>query len=342
MRAVAALVLVIAVAGCRGAGGDHHAASLPPGSIALPRLPAQGLLDESRKGVTLRDLHGRRLVWLPRFALYPPGAAIDARAARFLSARPPIPLLHGPHGWYRLDVARHALLPVRGGRLPLAGDSAVVLQGARAFAVERRGGVVLRGSEATFRILSSRLVQTETVLLDVVTGRRWNLPRGCLAAGFDRATLLLACGVAHGAEGAAPLRLERLTPGSDARPISQPLAQLVPEAAWVSPDRAWVAMEGFTGCAASYAYVAPSKGGTARLVYGRSATNPFLSNYSTLLGWSADGRVVVDIVPPYCDTPYGPQHPPRGVYLVDPRTLARTFVTRAAVAMWNPAAQHLP
>ena len=76
-------------------------------------------------------------------------------------------------------------------------------------------------------------------------------------------------------------------------------------------------------------------GGTARLVYGRSPTNPFDANFSELLGWSADGRMVVVFTAPYCDEPYGPQHPPRGVYLVDPRTLARTYVTRSAEAMWS-------
>jgi hypothetical protein len=207
-----------------------------------------------------------------------------------------------------------------------------------AFAVERNGRLVLRGSALnTFRILSSRLVQSGTTLLDVATEKKWTLPPGCLTAGFDEATLVLACGVAHGAEGMAPLRLKKMVPGSAARPIAPALAELVPEAASLSPDAAWVAVEGDTGCAASFVYLAPVQGGVARIVYGRSTTDPFTSNYSQLLGWTADGRLVVFIVPPHCDTPFGPQHPPRGVYLVDPRTLARTFVTRRAIAMWNPA-----
>ena len=52
---------------------------------------------------------------------------------------------------------------------------------------------------------------------------------------------------------------------------------------------------------------------------------------STLLGWSADGRVVVQLVWGYCERPTK-----AGVYLVDPRTLRRTYVAREAWAMWNP------
>jgi hypothetical protein len=306
--------------------------------MPLPTLPAQGLIEETRRGVALRDMRGRRVAWLPRFAVYPSGtAAMASVASHFLSARLRGPLLHGPKGWYRLDVPGHALLPLTGGRLPLAGGSAVIARPDDSFLVERDGRMVLRGAVPGFRILSPRLVQTATVLLNVETGRRWRLPRGCLAAGFRGKILLLACGVAHGAEAAARLRLERIAPGSGLRPITSALAQLIPEAALLSPDRAWLAVEGDNGCAASYVYVAPAGGGVARIVYGRSATEPFASNFSRLLGWSADGRLVVELMPPHCDTPYGPQHPPRGVYLVDPRTLARTLVARRAVAMWDPA-----
>jgi hypothetical protein len=333
------LLLAVVLTGCRGDSGSGHVHLLPPGSLLLPTLPAQGLVDESRGGVALRDMRGRRLAWLPGFAVYPSGAAVQASAAYgFLGARLRPPLLHGPNGWYRLDAPRHALLPVADGRLSLAGGATAVARHDLRFAVERNGRVVLRGSATnTFRILSSRLTQSGTTLLDVATGKNWQLPPGCLTAGFDGATLILACGIAHGAEGMAPLRLKRMVPGSVARPIAPALAKLVPEAASMSPDGAWVAVEGVTGCSASYVYLAPVRGGAARIVFGRSTTEPFAANYSNLLGWTADGRLVVLFMPPHCDTPYGPQHPPRGVYLVDTRTLARTFVTRTAVAMWNPA-----
>ncbi|MFL5954985.1 MAG: hypothetical protein ACJ76I_12860 [Gaiellaceae bacterium] len=325
-------MLVAALAGC---GGGR----LPRGSVSLPPLPAQGLIDESRGGVALRDMHGRRLAWLRRFAVSPSGTSVGSAAAYgYVSAQSRAPLLHGPQGSYRLDVARHALVPFEGAGLQLADDTRVVAPPGYTLAVERKGRVVLRGSWRTFRILSPRLVQSGTTLLDVRTQRTWKLPSGCLTGGFHAGTLILACGIAHAAEGAAPLRLERLAPGSAARPTAPPLAELIPETVALSPDRRWVAVEGDTGCAASYVYVAPTRGGPARLVYGRSVTNPFAANFSSLLGWSADGRLVVRFEPQHCDAePYGPQHPPHGVYLVDPRTLARTFVTRAAVAMWNPA-----
>jgi hypothetical protein len=336
----AALLVVAVLAGCGGDGGSRPASVLPPGSVLLPRLPAQGLIDDSRRGVALRDLRGRRLAWLRGFAPYPSGAAAQASPASwFQGARLREPLLYGPKGWYQLDAGRHALLPVKGARLPLAGGAAVLARPNLRFAVERNGRVVLRALSPTFWILSSQLVQSGTTLLDVGTGRRWRLPRNCLTAGFHGETLILACSVAHGAEAVTRLRLERMVPGRPARPMTTKLAELIPEAASLSPDGAWVAVEGFTGCAASYVYVAPVAGGAARVVYGRSATDPFAANYSSLLGWSADGRLVVYLEPQHCDTPYGPQHPPHGVYLIDPRTLARTFVTRSASAMWNSAAR---
>jgi hypothetical protein len=94
-----------------------------------------------------------------------------------------------------------------------------------------------------------------------------------------------------------------MPPGGTAHPMTQPLAQLIPEAASLSPNGAWVAVGGDTGCEASYVYVAPATGGAPRVVFGRSATDPFAANYSTLLGWSADGRIVVRFTPQHCDTP---------------------------------------
>jgi len=333
MRRATVAVLVMALAGCR----STHAHPPQSGAIVLRPLPAQGLIEERRGGVALRDLRGRRLVWLPRFALSPRSIAAQTSASYELSVLLPQPLLHGPHGWYRLDAARHTLLPIRGRRVTLAGGATLVRRHGLVFAVERRGRVVLRGSVPTFTILSRRLVQAGRTLLDLETGKRRKLPPGCLFAGFRGRSLILGCGVAHGAEGVAPLVLERMVPGGAARPITPHLAQLVPQAASLSPDRRWVAVEGATGCAGRWVYVAPARGGAARVVYGRSATNPYGANFSELLGWSANGRLVVQFVPPYCDGPEGPQHPPRGVYLVDPRTLARTLVTtRTTVAMWNP------
>jgi hypothetical protein len=339
--AAAALLLAVGLAGC-GGGGRSHAQGLPPGAVLLPKLPAQGLIDEERRGIALRDLRGRRLAWLPRFAVYPRwGALTPGATSAFLFARVRPPLLHGPHGWYRLDVGRHVLLPVRGGRLPLAGGATAIASGGQSprFAVVRGGRTILRGGGDTFRILSRRLVQAGTTLVDVETGRRWTLPPGCLPAGRVRATWILACGVFHAAEAVSRLVLERLEPKGGIRRLAPPLAQLGPEEAWLSPDKRWVAAEGFTGCAASYVYIAPTSGGGARLVYGHSLTNPFRSNYSSLLGWTAQGRLVVLLMPPYCDTPVsGP--PPHGVYLIDPRTLTRTFIASSAVAMWNPAPEH--
>lgn len=332
VRWALAVVFLFALAGC----GSTHS-RLPAIPIVLRTLPAQGLIVEKHGRVVLLDLHGRRLASLPGYALHPIRESVGFE---FLRSRPYTPLLHGPHGWYRLDVPRHALLPVEGGRLPLASGASVVAsrlteQHVPLFKVEKRGRVVLRGSAPTFGVLSPRLVQAGKTLLDVTSGHRWRLPPGCLAAGFRRKALDLACGVAQGAKAMARLALVRLDPHGVAHPLAPALALLIPDAALLSPNGRWLAVEGGMGCAASYVYIVPSAGGRVRIVYGKSLRNPFASNYSTLLGWSIDGRLVVQITPPYCDEPYGPQHPPNGVYLVDPRTLARTHVTRTADAMWS-------
>src|SRR5437588_3255583 len=151
LAAATALVLVVGLAGCNGGSGSRQLRASPSASISLPKLPAQGLIDEEKRGLALRDLRGRRLAWLPGFAVYPPGAPNHPSAAwAFLLARLRPPLLHGPRGWYRLDAARHALLPVDGGRLPLAGGATVVARGgqsvAATFAVRRGGRTTLRGS----------------------------------------------------------------------------------------------------------------------------------------------------------------------------------------------------
>jgi len=53
--------------------------------------------------------------------------------------------------------------------------------------------------------------------------------------------------------------------------------------------------------------------------------------FSTFIGWTADGRLVAHIQwGANCD------HPTKqGVYLIDPRTLKRTYEARGAWAMWN-------
>lgn len=333
MRRAALVVGLLALTGCRS---SHTHAHLPAGAIALPPLPARGLVDEERRGIALRDLHGRRLVWLRGFAVYPRSESAQDSLTDLLGVRLPQRLLHGPHGWYRLDAARHALVPVRRGRFALAGGASAVARSADDFRVERGGRVLLRGSvETGFAVVSEQLVQSGTTLLDLGTRRRRKLPPNCRPAGFRGPALFLACGMGPGAAGTSRLVVERLGPDGVARRITQPVAQLVAQTAALSPDGSWVAVEGDTGCAGHWVYVAPTRGGTARIVYGRSATDPYDANFSQLLGWSADGRLVVVFTPPYCDAPYGPQHPPDGVYLVDPRTLARTFVTRNAEAMWS-------
>jgi hypothetical protein len=79
-----------------------------------------------------------------------------------------------------------------------------------------------------------------------------------------------------------------------------------------------------------YLYVGPTDGSRpARPASGDEGTGP--RPYSTFLGWSVDGRVVAKIT-----WARDCEHALReGVYLLDPRTLKRTYVTRWAWTMWN-------
>lgn len=345
----AGLLLVAALAGCDGGGGGRHAPTFPPGSVSLPRLPAQGLVVPRGDGVVLVGLDGRVVRRLPRFAFYPAGNTTHDDVMHGLDWGGPLEqprLVTASDRYYRLDASRHALIPVPAPRVPLVAGAELVARsqfGAgkvvfRGLSVVRDGHVLVR-RDLDVTIVAGVLVQSRGRLLEVRTGRSWRLPRRCIAAGVRRDAAYAFCATGPpyhykggGFEPYPYTWLERVTHDGGAARVAEfsrdgPFARIT---AALSPDGHFVTDQGEPTCGGGYLYVGATNGSqVARLVSGdvRTGSRP----NSTFLGWARDGRVVAHIQ-------WGDdcEHPLKeGVYLVDPGTLKRTYVTRSAWAMWN-------
>ena len=344
----AALLLVATLAGCDG-GGSGHARTLPPGSVSLPRLPEQGLVAPRGDGVALLGLDGRILRRLPRFAFYPSGNTTHDDVMHGLDWGGPLEqprLVTASDRYYRLDASRHALIPVPSPRMPLAAAAELVAHSrADAGEVVFRGLSVVRGGHVLMRrvlyatVVAGVFVQSRRRLLDVRTGTWWALPPRCIGAGVRGHVAYAFCATGPpyhykggGVEPYPYTWLERVTHDGRARKVAEfsrdgPFARIT---AALSPDGRFVTDQGEPTCGGGYLYVGGTDGSpAARLVSGdvRTGSRP----NSTFVGWAADGRVVAHIQ-------WGDdcEHPRKeGVYLVDPHTLKRSYVTRSAWAMWN-------
>ena len=348
--AAAALLLVAVLAGCGGAGGSRDARTLPPGSVSLPGLPAQGLVVPRGHGVVLVGLDGRFVARLPRFASYPSGDTTHDEVMHDLDWAGQLEqprLVTAGDRYYRLDASRHALIPVPGPRVPLAGgadlvghghveaDGSIVFRGLSVV----RGGHVLVRRDVNATVVAGMFVQSRGRLLDLRTGTSWALPPRCIGAGVrgDAAYAFCATGppYRYGRGGVDPYPhtwLERVTDLHGAAKVAEfqragPFARIT---AALSPNGRFVAEQGEPACGGGFLFVGPTDGSlNARLVSGDEWTSR--SPFSTFIGWSADGRVVAHIQwGENCEQPSK-----EGVYLVDPRTLKRTLVTRDAGWMWN-------
>jgi hypothetical protein len=343
-RAAATLLLAGALVGCNGAGGKRHAVTLQPRPVALPGLPAQGLVVPRSRGVALVGLDGRVVARLPHFEAYPSG---DTRRDELMHDLDWAGLLEQPRlvmasdRYYRIDASRHALIPVSRPRVPLPGDAELVGGGDvgnfRGLSVTR-GGHVLIPRDLRLVVVAGALVQSRGRLLDLRTGRSWRLPPHCIGAGAhgDAAYALCATGPpVHYAGGVEPYPhtwLERITRRRGATKVVElsrdgPFQRLT---AALSPNGRFVAEQTEETCGSGYLYVAATDGALGgRLVSGQRWTGARPN--STFVGWSADGRVVAQIRwGADCERPKK-----QGIYLVDPRTLKRTDVVRDASAMWN-------
>jgi hypothetical protein len=350
MRVAAAVVVVVAaLAGCGGPGGSRHVATLPAGSVSLPRLPAQGLVVPIRDGVALVGLDGRVAARLRRFTLDEGSGTKHDDVMHGLDWAGQLEqprLVSGRDRYYRLDASRHALIPVPGPRVPIVAGTELVAHSGREADGEIffRGLSVVRGRRTLVRrdvaatVVAGRFVQSRGRLIDARTGASWALPPRCIGAGArgDVAYAFCATGPParmHGGADPYPnMWLERVTRRGRATRVAQfsrdgPFPRVT---AALSPNGRFVSDQGEQTCGGGFLFVGPTDGSReARLVSdGASTSRP---PYSSFVGWSADGRVVARME-------WGDdcEHTSKeGVYLVDPRTLKRTYVTRNGWVMWN-------
>jgi hypothetical protein len=250
--------------------------------------------------------------------------------------------------YYRIDAARHALIPVPGPRVPIVAGADLVAHShtdAEGENVFEGLSVVVRGSRALVRrdlnatVVAGLFVQSRGRLLDLRTGASWRLPPRCTGAGRHGGVAFAFCATGppdrygRGLVDPYPhMWLERVTHRGRAVKVRQfsrfgPFPRVT---ASLSPNGRFVADQGEPTCGGGFLFVGPTDGSRADgLVSGDEWRRR--SPFSTFVGWSADRRVVVHMQwGPDCERPLR-----EGVYLVDPRTLKRTYVARDAWAMWN-------
>jgi hypothetical protein len=337
VRLGAVALLLAGVLAGSGAGGNHRAAGLPPGSLSLPGLPAQGLVVPRRRGVALVGLDGRVVARLPRFEPYPGSDTTRDELMHDLDWAGQLeqPRLVGPRDrYYRIDASRHALIPVPTARVPLPGGAELVGGGDphvfRGLTVVRGGRVLVR-RDLNLVVVAGAFVQSRGRLLDLRTDRSWRLPPRCIGVGARGRAAYAFCATGPWNAGNPPhMWLERVTRRRATKIADFPRDNPFPRVTGaLSPNGRFVSDQGEETCGGGFLYVGPTdRSRDARLVSGDKWT-PGL--FSTFVGWSADGRVVARMQwGPNCERPTR-----EGVYLVDPRTLRRTYVVRDAWAMWN-------
>jgi hypothetical protein len=200
-----------------------------------------------------------------------------------------------------------------------------------------RGGHVFVRRDVGLAVVAGTLVQSRGRLFDLRTTGSWKLPPRCSGIGARGGTAYLFCATGPpvryccGIDPYPNMWLERLAPGHRAAKVAQysrdgPFPRV---AGALSPNGRFVADQGEEICLGGYLRVGPSDGSRPDRPASGAGTGRL--PYSTFLGWSEDGRVVAQIT-----WSRDCEHALRaGVFLVDPRTLKRTYVTRYAWTMWN-------
>jgi hypothetical protein len=304
-------------------------------------LPAQGLLAPDGQDMLVIGLDGRQRGRIIGVRAPWRATAQTARSAAFQELAQVVPqrtLLAGANGeWYEL-AATGRLQQLAAPRLRLFGNVDIVAHAQRKSAgifdvklsVERAGRVLVAPS-ANLRRVSGDLAVGESTAVDLETGARWPVSSLCFPAGVVRRELLEFCGPS-GPKGV--VNLVSVSTSGARRTLSRLPNSLYPGGASLSPDGRYVTGMFTPGCGGGFAFVMPTSGGDARSLSGEK-TWSLQGPQAIVLGWTPNNRVVA-IVQPSSKLGYGPR---RGVYLIDPRTLAHTLVYpgQKAWAMWNPA-----
>jgi hypothetical protein len=300
--------------------------------------------------VALVALDGRVVARLPGFDLYPRGDTTHDEVMHGLDWAGTLEqprLVAAGDRYYRIDARRRALIPVPGPRVPLPGGAELVAtsqrdaQGELAFqglSVVHDGRVLVR-RDLNATVVAGRLLHSGSRLVDLLTGASWRLPARCIGAGAHAGVAYAFCATGPpyhykggGIEPYPHTWLERVTRRQRATKITEfsrdgPFQRIT---AALSPNGRFVAEQGEETCGGGFMYIGSTDGSLeGRPVSGDTKTRS--RPFSTFVGWSADGRVVAHIQwGDNCEQPAK-----EGVYLVDPRTLRRTYVARDAWAMWN-------
>jgi hypothetical protein len=327
------------------------AVSAPLNPARLPALPAQGLVLRTSHGVLLETTTGQVIGELRGFTLGPPqNPPLDTWRRDFgletlAEVDPRLTVLYDRrgNGWL-LDVARRRLDRVAKLQAPLANgaDVRIIVDGhpssgyGTKTVIERNGRKLLEALSVAvianrYAVTTYALGPKPTRLLDLVTGRQVTFAPHCVAVAVLAGGSVVTTCTPEYLSGHATIKLLRRD--GSTKLLSTFAPGLVPERVWLSPDERWLLAYLAPGCGLGWTAVLPIGGGAARFVTGRSSSPPFSSG----LGWTKDNRIVATVSATKKSGCEGA--PTTGTYLIDPRTLTRTLVSRTeAWTLWGSAA----
>ena len=287
-------------------------------ALALPPLPAQGIAVSSASGTMLYDVQGRRLAELSGYR-FVTEYILNYELPRFRDRS-------GRRWW--LDVGKRRFVRAEAG-LPLAAG--------RTIAFVNRTWVVRRGGRVAMRMLPRKefpyldegrtAVSTLRRTIDLATGKRLAIPKGCVLASRRAPRWILLCGKrTYGT--LLPSSIEQLVDGRRRR-ITGPAHTnaMGPAGYWVyvRVGRARLLAQWSGECESPSAFML-----AGRKLRGLGAE----SDESFALGWTRDGRAIVNFPQGACGGTFrsGP-----GVYALENgkarRLVATTRLQR--VAFWG-------
>jgi hypothetical protein len=344
--------LRLGIAGLFIVAGAGCGAQTPINDVQRPRVvvlrqvdgappPSQGLLVEQGPNTLLADLRGQpyaRLVHArPWWA-----TADTARNAPFKALAEAVPtrtIFIGPrHSWYVWDAGKARLRPLARPRLQLPGGIVVfahprsTTDDRSAYEVDleiRRGGRLVVPRSRHLRFVSPQLIATQTLAVDLHTRARWKFSGNCVPAGTLGVELFVAC---TSSRLPYPTRLAALSTDGRRRMVARLPKSLYAFKAAISPNGRYIVATLSPGCGPSYSFLVPVSGGAPVPLAG-SRRWSMKSPPATALGWTADSRLVAFVERSgSCDS-----ESRAGVYLINPRTLVRTFLYPKYAVMWNPS-----